>query len=179
MGLAHSPHIKIKVLEIGFGTGLNALLAWEYVADNGLQLHYTSIERYPIQLAMAGKLNYGSLIGSPWTENFHALHTCNWEQDHVLSQHFTLHKLQGDLQTTAIGEGYQLVFFDAFAPEKQPELWTQAIFDKIYSSMASGGILTTYCAKGIVKRTLKAAGFTLESLPGPPGKREITRAIKP
>ena len=112
--------------------------------------------------------------------DFYALHRAAWEEDIPLTPYFTLHKVQTDFTTYDFPDAYDVIYFDAFAPEKQPEMWTQELFARLYHSLRPGGILTTYCAKGAVRRTLQAVGFTVERLPGPPeGKREILRASKP
>ena len=132
-------------------------------------------------------MNYPGLIGKGHEDDYYAIHRAGWETDEVLSPWFTLHKIEGDFTRLFHSEearqtslsGYDIIYFDAFAPEKQPEMWEQSLFNSLYEILNKGGILTTYCAKGIVRRMLQAAGFTVERLPGPPGgKREILRATK-
>lgn len=178
LGLNASAAACPRVLEIGFGTGLNALLTLEAAEENRRKVHYTGIELYPLSWEVVKQLGYSE---SPF---FETLHTVAWEEDNVITPYFTLRKLQADFTDTketppGFDPPFDLVYFDAFAPEKQPEMWSQELFNQLYVSMNKGGILTTYCAKGIVRRMLQAAGFTVERLPGPPGgKREVLRGRK-
>ena len=124
-------------------------------------------------------MDYPSIIGKGHTEDYLAIHQASWGKDTELSPWFTLHKIEGDFTQYTFEKGYDIIYFDAFAPEKQPEMWSQSLFDSLYQVLNEGGILTTYCAKGVVRRMLQAAGFTVERLAGPPGgKREILRATK-
>lgn len=176
LGLNASVAARPRVLEIGFGTGLNALLTLEGAEESRKKVHYTGIELYPLPWAVVQQLGYSD---SPF---FEAIHSAPWEEESVVSPYFTLRKLQADFTKeipAAFGLPFDLVYFDAFAPEKQPEMWSQELFNLLYVSMNSGGILTTYCAKGVVRRMLQAAGFIVERLPGPPdGKREVLRGRK-
>lgn len=179
MGLKHSPVSAPRILEIGLGTGLNAFLTLLVAEESRRKVHYTGIERYPLGEETLRKLNYPSLIGKGHEEAYTALHKAAWGEDVALSPWFTLHKIEGDFTRYTFPKGYDIIYFDAFAPEKQPEMWEQSLFDGLYRTLNDGGILTTYCAKGVVRRMLQAAGFTVERLPGPPGgKREILRATK-
>lgn len=183
--LAPYPHI----LEIGFGTGLNAWLTLEEAERAGRKVHYTGLELYPLEWQLVEQLGYISehelltVDGKqrPAHELFRQLHASVWEEDVPVTPHFTLRKVKADFNQWGIGrkELFDLVYFDAFAPEKQPEMWSQELFNRLYVLLKDGGILTTYCAKGVVRRMLQAAGFIVERLPGPPGgKREILRARK-
>lgn len=176
LGLKASTAARLRVLEIGFGTGLNALLTLDAAEESCKKVHYTGIELYPLPWTVVKQLGYSD---SPF---FEALHSAPWEDDSVISPYFTLRKLQADFTKEApeaFGRPFDLIYFDAFAPEKQPEMWSQELFNRLYVSMNSGGILTTYCAKGVVRRMLQTAGFTVERLPGPPdGKREVLRGRK-
>lgn len=179
MGLNHAQAANPRVLEIGFGTGLNAFLTLLEAEKNQRAIHFTSIERFPLSEDIVRKLSYPETIAPEECEKFYALHTAPWNQEVKISPYFTLHKIEGDFTHFSFSEYYDVVYFDAFAPEKQPEMWSQPLFDNLYRQMNPGGILTTYCAKGVVRRMLQAAGFTVERLPGPPGgKREILRATK-
>lgn len=179
MGLNHSNVPCPRILEIGLGTGLNCFLTYLTAYEQGRSIHYTGIERYPLDTDTLEKLAYPSLIGKGQEEIFTAIHRSEWEKDILLSPFFTLHKIQGDFTQYTFQESYDIVYFDAFAPEKQPEMWEQSLFQMLHKIVSPGGILTTYCAKGIVRRMLQTAGFTVERLPGPPGgKREILRATK-
>lgn len=187
--IVHAPEkgvLELRVLEIGFGTGLNALLACLAADRLHIKIEFQSLELYPIDLTITSQLNYSRQTNSP--ENlFRELHASTWNEFHSLTPRFRLKKIQADftvfdLQTlkdsTAL-KGFDVVFFDAFSPEKQPEMWTAEQFSPIFNCMEPDGILTTYCAKGQVRRNLQSAGFIVERLPGPPGKREILRAAIP
>lgn len=179
MGLNHSQAESPHVLEIGFGTGLNAFLTLLEAEKQQRKVCFTSIERYPLKEDIVRKLGYPEIIAPEKSEKFYALHTAPWNQFVEISPCFTLHKIEGDFTHFDFQSHYDVVYFDAFAPEKQPKMWSQPLFNRLYQQMNPGGILTTYCAKGVVRRMLQAAGFTVERLPGPPGgKREILRASK-
>ena len=179
MGLKHSPVISPRILEIGLGTGLNCFLTLLAAQDKKRHVHYTGIERFPLSLDMIQQLDYPSIVGRGHKDDYLAIHQAPWETDIELSPWFTLHKVEGDFTHYTFEKGYDIIYFDAFAPEKQPEMWEQSLFDGLYNVLNEGGILTTYCAKGIVRRMLQSAGFVVERLPGPPGgKREILRATK-
>ena len=224
MGLKASPAATPRVLEIGFGTGLNAWLTLEEAERSRRNIHYTGLELYPLDWQTVEQLGYISSDEQltihrkqtatdeqftpndeeeqqPAIELFKQLHTSPWEKDVQLTPHFTLRKIETDVnkwrvengelrvnnsndsvadsQLSTLNSPFNLVYFDAFAPEKQPEMWSQELFNRLYVLLNNGGILTTYCAKGVIRRMLQAAGFIVERLPGPPGgKREILRARK-
>ena len=179
MGLKHSSVTSPRILEIGLGTGLNCILTLLEAKESQRHIHYTGIERYPLNEEIIRKLNYPSIIGKECEEDYFAIHQALWEEDICLSPWFTLHKMEGDFTHYTFEQKYDIIYFDAFAPEKQPEMWEQSLFDNLYNVLNEGGILTTYCAKGVVRRMLQTAGFKVERLPGPPGgKREILRATK-
>lgn len=179
MGLKHSTVPSPRILEIGLGTGLNCFLTLLTAEETERHIHYTGIERYPLDMETISKLDYPSLIHKGHETDYFAIHQTPWEKDVELSPWFTLHKLEGDFTCYTFDKGYDIIYFDAFAPEKQPEMWEQSLFDKLYHVLNESGILTTYCAKGVVRRMLQTAGFKVERLPGPPGgKREILRATK-
>ena len=180
-GLRHCVKSEVKVLEIGFGTGLNAFLTLLEAEKNSRKIDFTSLELYPVSITDAEKLNYAELIDPTRKEVFNELHKTGWGKWNQVALYFSLLKMRLDFSNPSNfhpENKFDVVFFDAFAPEKQPEMWTQAIFDKIYSVSSNNAILTTYCAKGSVRRMLQAAGFLVERLPGPPGKREMLRAVK-
>ena len=171
MGLKASTATTPHILEIGFGTGLNAWLTLEEAEKSGRNVYYTGLELYPLEWQLVEQLGYISaneqlMTGDnqcPAHELFKQLHTSPWEEDVPITPHFTLRKVQKDFNKL----------------EKQPEMWSQELFNRLYVLLNNGGILTTYCAKGVVRRMLQAAGFIVERLPGPPGgKREILRARK-
>lgn len=179
MGLKHSSVPSPRILEIGLGTGLNCFLTLLNAEEEKRHIHYTGIERFPLDMDVIKKLDYPSIIGKRHEQDYLAIHQAPWEEDVALSSWFTLHKIQGDFTHYNFIKGYDIIYFDAFAPEKQPEMWEQSLFNSLYEILNEGGILTTYCAKGVVRRMLQQAGFIVERLPGPPdGKREILRASK-
>ncbi|MCU0327258.1 MAG: tRNA (5-methylaminomethyl-2-thiouridine)(34)-methyltransferase MnmD [Spirosomaceae bacterium] len=166
---------EIKIFEMGFGTGLNALMTAQIAQKRHIKIDYTTVEAYPIAIEIAQNLNYDGLINS---NDLLKLHQQDWNTKETINQYFTLQKIKGELEKTIFDTNdFNLVYYDAFAPETQPELWTQEIFEKVASMMRSEGILTTYCSKGYVQRNLKAAGFRVEKHAGPVGKREVIRAI--
>lgn len=180
MGLEASTAAEPHILEIGFGTGLNALLTLEAAEKGQRCVHYTGIELYPLSWEEVDALKYST------HPLFESLHRAPWEEEVVITPHFAMKKVQADVQTIGAdgllrinNSPFDVVYFDAFAPEKQPGMWEESVFRSIYASMNPGGVLTTYCAKGAVRRLLQAVGFKVERLPGPPGgKREILRATK-
>lgn len=165
----------LRVLEIGFGTGLNTAVT-AMAANAQHPVHYITLEKYPIAPSLVEELGYDSLVDA---QLFAAIHAAPWEEPTAITPHFTLEKRCCDLLTTPLPCDIDIVYFDAFAPEKQPEMWSTEIFTRIYQAMSSHSVLTTYCAKGSIRRMLQATGFTVERLAGPiGGKREILRAIK-
>ena len=179
MALRASGKTTVNLLEVGFGTGLNAFLSLLESQQNHRTIAYTTFELYPLAPEVTGKLNYPALIAPECSELFYHLHDCAWDCPVAITPRFTLHKRLEDLTRTTIEGLYDVVYFDAFAPEKQPEMWDSPIFREIYDHLNPGGILTTYCAKGDIRRRLQSVGFCVERLPGPPhGKREILRASK-
>ena len=165
-----------SVLEIGFGTGLNAILTYLEAEKCNLPIHYTTCELHPLPLATIQQLNYG--LTPQASQILTALHTSAWNTPCQISPFFTLEKLHIDLTQSSIQGNFDVIYFDAFGPDKQPEMWTEAIFEHLYKITNPGGILVTYCAKGAVRRMLQSVGYTTERLPGPPGKREMLRARK-
>lgn len=176
-GLKQCSKTNIRILEVGFGTGLNALLAYAEAEKAGKRIHYTTLEKFPLQSDKAFLLNFPQLIDENLNAVFETMHLSNWNELQNISPFFVLEKLEADFTTYNLTGKYDVIFFDAFSPEKQPEMWTQEQFEKIAAVCNPEAILTTYCAKGIVRRALQSAGFTVERLPGPPGKREILRGI--
>ncbi len=170
----------LNILEIGFGTGLNAFLTLAEAEKYGISVHYTAIEPFPLEMNYWQALNYPHLFGSAdYSHLFAKLHLANWNVPEEISPHFTLEKIHGTIETYLPPPGSSdLVYFDAFGPDAQPELWTEQIFHQLCYGMSTSGILVTYSVKGIVVRALHAAGFSTEKLPGPPGKRHVLRATK-
>ena len=148
MGLEHLPLSSVRLLEIGFGTGLNAFLTLLAAEKLNKTVHYTGIELYPLKEDILKQLDYPQIICPERAEDYYRLHSCEWEQDNWITTNFTLHKIKGDFTKYRFSENYDLIYFDAFAPEKQAEMWTQELFDSLYVIMNKGGVLTTYCAKG-------------------------------
>ena len=176
-GLNYFEKNKISILEIGFGTGLNAVLTFAEAEKRSLKINYETIEKYPVEAEIFQKLDYSSNLELN-KSIFNDLHNCKWNEKVEISSFFTIKKINSDLKTYNFTGNYDLVYFDAFSPEKQPKLWTKEIFTKIYNCLNEGGILVTYSAKGIVKQALRGSGFTVKRLPGPPGKHHILRACK-
>lgn len=170
----------VFVFEVGFGTGLNALLTSITAKAARKEVHYTAVELYPLGQETLERLNYPQVLGEPEAEEFfRRIHHAPWEMPFKLNPYFTLTKLNADLLSfDPIRSAFHLIYFDAFAPDVQPELWTPEIFEKMFRLLRKKGILVTYSCKGTVKQNLLAAGFFIEKLPGPPGKREILRALK-
>jgi tRNA U34 5-methylaminomethyl-2-thiouridine-forming methyltransferase MnmC len=152
----------VRIFEMGFGTGLNALLTMQYAIT---PVYYYSVEQFPLTAEEVAGLSYGN-----------ALHAYPWNEDVKISEQFTLHKAHASLLDVNPAQTFDLIYYDAFAPGAQPHLWTKAIFEKLFGLLVPGGILVTYCSKGDVRRAMLAAGFQVEKLAGPPGKREMLRA---
>lgn len=166
-----------NVLEVGFGTGLNALLTLVEADKHKNRIYYTAIEPYPLDKEIIDQLNYCEQLGQQNSQPlFKRMHGCNWEEMFEITQYFRLTKLKRNLFDHSSEDPYSIIYFDAFAPNAQPELWTKEVFDKMYSILQPGGILVTYCSKGDVRRNMIAAGFEVEKLPGPLRKREMLRA---
>ena len=212
----------LRCFEVGFGTGLNALLSWREAERSHRLIHYYSIERYPIPAELYRQLHYelytalplstaggtkpsceealapaelAARLGTQGTKEVGSstssapldslgdshselmrLHEAAWDEDVTLSRYFILHKISGDLNALPFPSALDLVYYDAFSPESQPELWREELFAQLRRCCRPGAILTTYCAKGEVRRRLERSGFSVERLPGPPGKREVLRA---
>jgi len=171
---------SLNVLEVGFGTGLNAILTYYNAEDCQVKTNYTTIEPFPLREMVYKNLNYPDLLGREDASSiFKKIHNSEWNKDISLSDRFIIHKIKNKIEDINLPQDhFELVYFDAFAPKVQPEMWEKSIFQKIHNSLKQGGCLLTYSAKGIVKRDLISAGFIIESLDGPAGKREITRANK-
>ena len=177
-GLAACPLSDMHIFEMGFGTGLNALLSWKYADENKVHMHYTALELYPVPDNVISQINYGKLLPG-YAEKFTMMHQAEWNKEIELSENFTLTKLNQSLTDIALSKDqFNVVYFDAFAPSKQPELWTAAIFKKVYDVMAVNAVLTTYCSKSIVRKDMMSVGFRVEKLQGPHGKRDMVRAWK-
>lgn len=170
----------VKIFEVGFGTGLNALLTMLEAEKRDLKVSYTSIELYPVEIETIKALNYTDILGYQFCYGpYHSLHLVRWNEEHPVTPHFAFKKINASLLEYELpAQAYHLIYFDAFAPEHQPEMWSATVFKKMYEALKPGGILVTYCSKSIVQKAMKEAGFSIEKLPGPPGKREMLRARK-
>jgi tRNA U34 5-methylaminomethyl-2-thiouridine-forming methyltransferase MnmC len=168
---------EVSILEIGFGTGLNAFLTSLEATKKNIQIQYTGIEAYPISEQEIKQLNYASLLATS-EEVFLKLHQSNWGISSEIIQNFTLLKREQFFSEIKDTNLYNIIYFDAFGARVQPELWTEAIFEIMFEVLKPKGVLVTYAAKGSVRRAMQAVGFVVERLPGPPGKREMLRATK-
>ncbi|HET8753029.1 MAG TPA: tRNA (5-methylaminomethyl-2-thiouridine)(34)-methyltransferase MnmD, partial [Salinimicrobium sp.] len=183
MGLEHVQKIagitNISILEIGFGTGLNAFITFLEAEKRNLSIKYTGVEAFPVLEEEIKALNYVSFFTEKNSaEIFDLIHQSPWEVKNGISEDFFLTKQKRFFSEIDEKDEFQLIYFDAFGPQVQPELWTEEIFKKMHQALKIGGILVTYSAKGSVRRAMQAAGFFVERLPGPPGKREMLRATK-
>lgn len=170
---------ELKILEVGFGTGLNTFLTLLEVDRLNLNIHYSALDTRPLPEEVYALLNYSGFLQEPATgELFLQLHKCEWGVDNPITEGFTLLKMKEKAEEWRAENTYDLIYYDAFAPGSQPELWTPEVMQNMYDSLVEGGVLVTYCAKSAFKRALKSAGFEVEAMPGPPGKREMTRAKK-
>jgi len=171
---------KISVLEIGFGTGLNAFLSFLFAKEKHINIDYTGIEAFPLKANEVRQLNYvEQLKAEKYSEVFKKFHTINQEEKSNIDKNFSLEIILKTLDKHQFNDEYNLIYFDAFGPDIQPELWTVGIFKKMYNVLLAKGVLVTYSAKGQVRRNMQQVGFKVERLPGPPGKREMLRATKP
>ncbi|MDD3320143.1 MAG: tRNA (5-methylaminomethyl-2-thiouridine)(34)-methyltransferase MnmD [Paludibacter sp.] len=177
-GLKQCKKTEISILEIGFGTGLNAFMTLLEALKTNIIIHYTTLELYPVEVEKAILLNFPEILSSENRNLFEKLHTSKWNEEVQINSNFLLNKIKTDFTTYTFDKNFDVIYFDAFSPEKQPEMWSQQQFEKLYKHCNNGAILTTYCAKGAVRRAMQAAGFKVERLPGPPGKREILRSSK-
>jgi tRNA U34 5-methylaminomethyl-2-thiouridine-forming methyltransferase MnmC len=166
---------KIFILEVGFGTGLNALLAWEFARLHKLAIVYTTLEPHPLPEEIWSQLNYANQDNT--RQHFKALHDAPWNGESSLGEEFILDKRRDTLQGCSLAHQYDVVFFDAFAPAIQPDLWNFESLKKVVSALKEGGVFVTYSAKGQLKRDLRALGLTVETLPGPPGKNQMVRGL--
>jgi tRNA U34 5-methylaminomethyl-2-thiouridine-forming methyltransferase MnmC len=177
-GLMFCGKNPLNIFEVGFGTGLNAVLSAIFAFDNKRTVHYTTIEKNPLSKSVIKELNHWRFAGQKGRQVFDSIHNTKWGSFGKITEYFYLKKIKCDLITDSFEGKYDLIYFDAFGPDKQPEMWTGSIFKKISGITVPGGIFVTYSAKGEVKRLLKANGFKVGTLQGPAGKREMIRAIR-
>lgn len=176
-GLKSVEKETLRILEMGFGTGLNCLLTC--LNNLNKNIDYVGIEKYPLIQEEFNHLQYCEKVDHPMCSAiFNSIHEAPWNAAFSINNKFTLTKIHAGLNDYNSNHLFDLVYFDAFSPEVQPELWTMDIFKKIYGMLTTGGVLVTYCAKGYVRRNMQQCGFTVQRLPGSPGKREMLRAIK-
>lgn len=177
-GLSQLQQKEISVFEVGFGTGLNAFLTAKYALKNQLNINYIAIEANPIPINLVEQLNYANEEDK---ELYQKLHNIEWESSLLITDCFALKKIEADFTVYNFAQSkdtFDLIYFDAFAPDIQGDMWSQALFNSMYEILKVGGVLTTYCAKGEIRRRMQTAGFAVERIPGPPGKREMLRARK-
>lgn len=175
MKLIENP--KLKILEMGFGTGLNTLLTYLQANEKKWQIEYTSIEAFPLSVDEVKILNYPELLNvSP--SAFLEFHHLPWDENHAISENFSFLKKKQYFSEIQDKESYHLIYFDAFGIRVQPELWTEAIFNQMFQALIPGGVLVTYAANGSARRAMQSVGFKVERLDGPPGKRQMMRALK-
>ena len=167
---------EVRILEVGFGTGLNAILTALFSFENKLPIKYTGVEAFPVEEKIWQKLSY---FQTPLEmELYQKLMKSEWDVPQLLHSYFSMVKLETNIHEWQSDKKFDLIYFDAFGPNAQADMWQKSIFEKLYGVLNHGGVLVTYCAQGQFKRDLKAVGYGLEALPGPPGKREMTRATK-
>lgn len=169
---------SLNILEIGFGTGLNAILSFRESGLSGKKVYYHAIELYPLSVNTVKELNYTQFLSGEEKEKFKKMHDVGWNDSVELSPLFTLHKEKIDLLVFETAKQFDCIYFDAFSPNVQPELWCRSVFEKLYNTLSDEGVMVTYSVKGMVKRNMAKAGFDIEKLPGPPGKRHILRGKK-
>ncbi|WP_318344572.1 tRNA (5-methylaminomethyl-2-thiouridine)(34)-methyltransferase MnmD [Flagellimonas baculiformis] len=170
---------KINLLEIGFGTGLNALITLLEAPKLNLEIDYVGVEAFPVSMEEVTELGYCTQLGCAEKQaEFQRMHETSWEEPFSITDGFVLTKQKKDFFQVDDKNLFNLIYFDAFGARVQPELWTEQIFSKMYDALQQQGVLVTYAAKGSVRRAMQAVGFTVERLPGPPGKREMLRATK-
>lgn len=177
-GLLSIPLKNIDLLEIGFGTGLNALLSALEAENRHLNIKYTTIEKYPLAPSVTGKLKYGRLISEEAEVIEQGIHDAPWNVTVAVTERFTIEKIEADLLEWTPDTSFDILFYDAFAPDMQPEMWSGDIIRKIAKKVRPGGLFVTYSSRGALKRELQSAGFRVDHPAGPTGKREFTRAQK-
>ena len=175
-GLKQVKTDAVSILEIGFGTGLNCFIT---LLESKRKINYVGVEAYPVTAEEIEKMNFISVLEAQKDKDlFDKIHTVSWDEKHQITTDFSLFKRKQFFEDIEDKEAFDLIYFDAFGARVQPELWTEDIFKKMFDALKENGILVTYSAKGSVRRAMQTVGFTVERLPGPPGKREMLRATK-
>lgn len=169
---------SLTILEAGFGTGLNALISLAWARKHQLNITYQTLEAYPVEINELNNFNFHTYIKEVNEDDFLELHQCDWEQPVEISTYFTLQKQQHPFKDLDAKSTADVIFYDAFGPRVQPDLWEIESLERFYKALKPRGVFVTYCAKGQVRRNLEQLGFQTERLPGPPGKREMLRGTK-
>ncbi|WP_293873439.1 tRNA (5-methylaminomethyl-2-thiouridine)(34)-methyltransferase MnmD [Flavobacterium sp.] len=169
---------SIAILEIGFGTGLNAFITFVEAKKVNQTITYTALEAYPIVLEEALQMNYAAEIDSDQTDLYQQLHECTWEHENTLSDNFKLTKRKQFFQDIKDENAFDLIYFDVFGFRVQPELWSDEIFESMFKALKPKGVLVTYACRTTIIKSMLSAGFSVEKLSGAPGKREMLRATK-
>lgn len=177
-GLHSISRSPLRILEAGFGTGLNALLTLAEASKLGIKVYYHAVEKYPLSETEYKQINYEQFIDGITAGSFISMHESPWAEQIPIAENFTLYKERADIRSMNPAGTFDLVYFDAFAPQKQPHLWSEEVFNPISKLMDPGGVLVSYTAKGSVRRALISCGFRVEKVPGPPGKWEMIRATR-
>jgi tRNA U34 5-methylaminomethyl-2-thiouridine-forming methyltransferase MnmC len=178
-GLALFPNTNVSILEIGFGTGLNSFITFLESIKRSQTINYVGVEAYPVSALEVLAMNYvAELDAEQHKAIFETMHTSNWEEKIILAPHFEITKRKKFFEQIEDVDAFDLIYFDAFGYRVQPDLWSTEIFERMYKALKEEGVLVTYAARGVVKRSMIEVGFTVEKLAGPPGKREMFRAFK-
>jgi len=180
-GLHHRCRAKkeLAILEVGFGTGLNALLTMLEANKLALKINYTALEPHPVAQDIVGQLNYCEKLNvNNGSCEFQQIHDAAWDAETTINERFSIVKFKKQVENLEFEKKFDIIYYDTFAPNVQPKLWEKEVMEKMFVALRPNGVLVTYCAKGVFKRTLKTIGFNVETLKGPPGKREMVRAIK-
>lgn len=177
-GIKFIEKLQIDVLEVGFGTGLNAILTQSYAENNKKNITYSSLETIPLNMEVISKLNYTKELQELDSKTFNYIHQVDWNSWQDISKYFKLNKIESSVQKYDTNQNFDIIYYDAFGPRAQIDMWHISIFEKLYKLLNQDGILVTYCAMGQFKRDLRTCGFEVKSVPGPPGKREMTIGIK-
>jgi tRNA U34 5-methylaminomethyl-2-thiouridine-forming methyltransferase MnmC len=176
-----SERFPLKILEVGLGTGLNAWLSAGFAEEQKKKIHYTGVEAFPLSEELSNQVLEvcENLTEAPDCKLLKAIIDADWEKPTAINNFFTLEKRTGKIQEVTLHDAeFDLVYYDAFGPQAQSEMWETAVLEPVVKSMSKGGTLVSYCVQGQFRRNLKSLGMNVKKVPGPPGKREMTRAIK-